>query len=429
MGKIRNFDALATTDLRRAALSIAEAGYAAIDTPTVIQKNVSLVGDTLHVDGKDVSLSGVKRVIVVGVGKCARLAVMTLEEILGDRISGGVVIDIEDGTVGRVKRFVGDHPFPTQRNALATRELVRVLQEAGEGDLVLAVISGGGSTLLCLPERSDGIDVETKVVKELFKAGADIVELNTIRKHFSRARGGFLAEHAYPARVVSLIMSDIPGDRIEFVSSGPTIKDTTTVEDAKRIIAKYSIEHRCGFTVAGLIETPKDERYFKQVTNVLIVSNKTALAAMEAEAKRLGWKCTIRDTAFTGEARDVAKRVVDDLGRARPHTVLLYGGESTVTIVRDGKGGRSQELALSAGRFIRETELVLAFASDGKDNTDHGGALCDILTVKRAKTLNEDIDRDLTENASYHFFAAVGDYLDTGNTGSNVSDLIVAMKQ
>lgn len=429
MGKIRNFDALATTDLRRAALLIAEAGYAAIDTPTVIRKNVSLNGETLRVDGEDISLTGVKRIIVVGVGKCARLAVNTIEDILGDRISGGVVIDIEDGTTGRVKRFVGDHPFPTQRNAIATRELVRTLKDAAEGDLVLAVISGGGSTLLCMPEKSGGIDTETKVVKELFKAGADIVELNTIRKHLSQARGGFLAQHAYPARMVSLIMSDVPGDRIEFVSSGPTVKDTTTVEDAMRVLSKYSVQVRCACEVGDFIETPKDDKYFERVKNVLIVSNKTALTAMQDEAERLGWRCAIRDAAFTGEARDLGKRIVTDLEHERPHAVLLYGGESTVTVVHDGKGGRSQELALSAARFVRDNQLLLAFASDGRDNTDHAGALCDILTVKRAKTVNEDIDRDLSENASYHFFVAVGDYLETGNTGSNVSDLVIAMKQ
>jgi glycerate-2-kinase len=429
MGKIRNFNALATTDLRRAALTIAEAGYAAIDTPTVIRKNVVLNGEVLRVDGEDISLAGVKRIIVVGVGKCARRAVDTLEDILGDRISGGVVIDIEDGTVGRIKRFVGDHPFPTQRNALATRELVRTLKEAEEGDLVLAVISGGGSTLLCMPEKSGGIDTETKVVKELFRAGADIIELNTIRKHLSQARGGFLAQHAYPARVVSLIMSDVPGDRIEFVSSGPTVKDTTTVEDAMRVLSKYSVQARCACEIGDFIETPKDDKYFERVKNVLIVSNKTALTAMQDEAERLGWRCAIRDAAFTGEARDLGKRIVADLERERPHAVLLYGGESTVTVVHDGKGGRSQELALSAARFIRDNELLLAFASDGRDNTDHAGALCDILTMKRAKIVNEDIDRDLSENASYHFFMAVGDYLETGNTGSNVSDLVIAMKQ
>lgn len=439
MGKILNFEALATTPLRRAALDIAEAGYAAIDTAAIIRKNVSLDGETLRVAGEAIALAGVGRIILVGVGKCARRAALAIEKILGDRIAGGAVIDIEDGTTGplrpsssearRAKYFVGDHPYPSNRNVTATKELVRVLQSAEEGDLVLAVVSGGGSTLLCFPENDAGLETERGVVGELFKAGADIVELNTIRKHLSRARGGFLAEYARPAEVVSLIISDVPGDSIEFISSGPFVKDTTTVADAKHILKKYAVEKRLGFLVKGLIETPKDDASFLKVRNALVVSGMTALRAMQEAAERLGWNAAIADAAFTGEARDIGARIAKKLHAAPARTALLYGGESTVTVTHEGKGGRSQELALSAARSIGNGELILSFASDGRDNTDHAGALCDILTVTRAKELGLDIGACLDENASYRFFEDVGDYLSTGNTGSNVSDLIVAIKE
>lgn len=429
MGKIRNFKELATTGLREQVLGIAEAGLAAIDTGAVIRRAVSVRDGTLTVAGRLYDLSHVRRLYVVGVGKCAAEAVRELENILGSRIAGGVMIDVKyQGGLSFVRGFEGDHPFPSRRNASASRELVRLLTDATAEDLVFAVVSGGGSSLLCLPDDDRWCADEAALVDALFKSGADIRELNTVRKHLSRARGGFLAAHTYPAPLVSLVFSDVPGDDLEFISSGPTVRDTTTVEDAKAILAKYRAGERCPDIAGRLIETPKDQRFFERTTNVIIASAATALEAMAAEAARRGFVPEIRARAFTGEARDLALMFLGELHASPPGSALLYGGESTVTVTHDGVGGRNQELALSGLRDVREGELLLAFATDGRDNTDHAGGICDTMTLDHARAEGLDIERSLAENQSYRFFTEAGDAVITGETGSNVSDVIIALK-
>ncbi|MDO8469497.1 MAG: DUF4147 domain-containing protein [bacterium] len=436
MGKIKNTKELATTGLREAALGIAEAGFTAIDTASVIRRTVSVEVGTpawpagrLTVAGHAYDLQKVRRLYVIGVGKCASAAVVALEEVLGSRIAGGVMIDVKyDGGLSFVRGFEGDHPFPSRRNASATRELVRLLSDATAEDLVLAVISGGGSTLLCLPDDDRWCDDEARLVKLLFKSGADIRELNTVRKHLSRARGGFLAAHAYPAPLVSLIFSDVPGDDLEFVSSGPTVLDTTTVADARAILTRYRVAEQCPDVAGRLIETPKEQRFFERTTNLLAVSNGTALDAMAAEAARRGFSPEVRARAFAGEARDLALIFLGELHASPPGAALLYGGESTVTVMHDGKGGRNQELALSGLRDIRDGELLLALATDGRDNTDYAGGICDTITLDHARVHGLDIERSLDGNESYRFFAESGDAVVTGETGSNVSDIILALK-
>ncbi len=429
MGKIKNFKELATSDLRKAALAIAEAGLAAVDTDAVIRSAVRIEEETLHLAGEAIPLSSIKRLFVVGAGKCAMRAVATLEEILGNRIAGGAVIDVQQWFLKRVKYFKGDHPYPTPKNTEGAAKIIEILNGAEEGDLVLAIVSGGGSTLLAVPPEGWTVEKEVAVVKPLFRAGADIVELNTIRKHLSRARGGYLASYAHPARVVALVMSDVPGDKLEFISSGPFVKDTTTVEDARAILEKYGVEKAIGFPVEGLVETPKDDEHFKNVRNVLIVSNQTALRAMEAAAKAQGFSPRTVTNAFNGEARTVAATVISDLAAAPAGSALLYGGESTVTIRGKGTGGRNQELALAALPSVKPGELILSFASDGHDNTDAAGALCDIMAKNKAKELKIDSTQYLEENDSYSFFERVGAQVVTGDTGSNISDLVIALRE
>lgn len=427
--KIKNFETLAATDLRRAALTIAEAGFRAINTESRVKAEVVLRGENLRIRDWSVDLKDVGRIFVVGIGKCSTEAGAALEEILGERIAGGVIIDVKQGAIlKRITAYKGSHPLPSNENIKAATSIVGLLRGLEERDLVIFIVSGGGSTLLCLPQDR-GCEEEASVLYALMDAGATIQEINTVRKHLSLARGGYLAEYAYPAQVVSLIFSDVPGNDIQYVSSGPTVKDLTTIEDAEEILAKYNILMVCGIEKCGLIETPKDDKYFAKVKNIMIVSNELALASMREKAQELGFTPAVRSAAITGETREVAQRVVEELHAAPPKSALLYGGETTVTVKGKGKGGRNLEFALSALRLMQSGEVVMAVASDGRDNSDFAGAICDTITKEKAATKNLDLETYLNENNEYPFFEAIGDYLMTGDTGSNVSDLVIALKQ
>jgi glycerate-2-kinase len=428
--KIRNADALSTSELRRMALSIAEAGLEAVETPRVIRENVRLSGETLTIDGETVVLHSQGRLFVIGVGKCSRAAVSTLAEILGERLSQGIALDVEDGDVPqRVRVLKGTHPFPSQENVAHTRKILDLLEATTGNDIVIFVISGGGSVLLCQPPEDRWQD-EAAAIKALFRAGATIEEINTFRKHFSRGRGGFLAHAAHPARIFSLIFSDVPGDDVGFIASGPTVKDETTVTDAQRILATYAITGDQGNDLSdALIETPKDKEIFERATTLLLVSNMRALASMQAKAQELGFAARVVTAQLRGEAREIGRELAGTIGQEQPHTALLYGGETTVTIEGDGQGGRNQELVLGALPFIAEGMLIASCASDGWDNTDHAGALGDMQTKERSREANLDPEAYLARNASYDFFTHVGDYLETGRLESNVADLIFALRE
>lgn len=428
MSKIKNFQQLATTDLRQIALELAETGLEAIDTRQIILEKIKLEDKVIRIEDKVFSLESVNRLVIVGIGKCALQAAAALEQVLGDLITEGVIIDTHQGKLKKIKTYVGSHPFPSQNNIDATAEIIKLLKDLKENDLVIFVVSGGGSTLLCQPENLT-CQAEKNILEYLFKVGATIQEINTIRKHLSLARGGYLAQYAYPARVISLIFSDVVGNNLEFVASGPTVKDTTTVEDAKRIFTAYNLEAVCGGSLTALIETPKDNKYFEKVENILLLTNKVGLEAMAAKAKSLGFSAKVVTAELVGEAREVGLKVIDELRGAKPKTVLLYGGETTVNVVGNGIGGRNLELVLSALRLIKDKELVLAFDSDGRDNTDFAGALCDIMTQAKAERMLLNPFQYLKENRSFDFFRQVGDYLLTGETGSNVADFVMALHE
>lgn len=425
--KIKNFEQLATTIKRSDALSILDAGLAAVDTETVIRKTVFVQGDTLSVAGKEYALSTYERVRVIGVGKCSVAALQTLETVLGDLCADGIAIDVTTGVsqTGRISFLVGTHPLPSQANVEATGTLLSFLDSSTERDLIIAIISGGGSTLLAQPPESVSVQDEASVVTSLMNAGATIQEMNTVRKHLSSARGGGLASRAYPATVASLIFSDVPGDDISFISSGPTVLDTTTVSDAQALLTRYAIE---GIGDV-LMETPKEAKVFERVHNSVVVSNKVALDAMKQEAEAKGYAAKVVTTVLTGEARFVAQDIIRAVHEEKEKTVLLFGGETTVTSEKThGTGGRNQEVALAALSGVSEDEVLVACASDGHDNTDVAGALCDSLIKKTAQQQDVSVDEHLTTHDSFPFFEKVSGHIITGNTGSNVSDLIIALK-
>lgn len=446
--KIKNFERLATTDMRLMALGIAEVGLQAVDSAAVIKNSVQLQKDALVVKNKKFALKNAGRIFVVGIGKCAVDAGLALEEVLGDRLTKGIIltpanaIDIKNKKLeitcppkprrrrgnSKLEILTGTHPLPTSKNIVATGKIIKLLRKLGKKDLVIFFISGGGSTLLCQPVSGNCLE-EKKIINRLIRAGANIQEINTLRKHLSLARGGYLAKYVYPARGIALIFSDVPGNDIQFVSSGPTVKDRTTVEEAQKILVKYNVLQTCGLKKCGLLETPKEEKYFRNVANVLLVSNKIALEAMAKKARALGLGVEICTDCLRGEARKTGPKIIADLRRRTAKTALLYGGETTVAVLGGGRGGRNQELALSALPLVGPKEILISVASDGRDNTEYAGAICDRITNVRAQQLRLKPEKFLAENDSYEFFKKTGDYLITGITGSNVSDLIIAIKQ
>ncbi len=415
--------------MRVDALAIAEAALQAIDTAAAIRRSVIVSRGVLAVQDEAWPLPRSGRLLLVAVGKCAGAAAEALRPILGARQSAGIVLDVDaapDRDLGPLVYLRGTHPLPSDRNVEATRRIVELLGGARADDVVLCVVSGGGSTLLCLPPGGAAPDAERGVVDAMTRAGATIEEINTVRKHSSLARGGHLAQEAHPARLVSLVFSDVPGGDPDWVASGPTIRDETTVDDAARVLRRYGLAAAAGRL--QLVETPKEAFYFERTRTHVLVSNAVALRALEDRARALGYDARVVTATLAGEAREVAARVVGELRACPPGTALLYGGETTVTVRGRGRGGRNQELALAATRLVAAGEVVVALASDGRDNGDVAGAIADAETLDRARALGLDPEALLGDNDSGEFFERTVDRIVTGATGANVADLIIALR-
>jgi len=427
---IRNVDALATTPGRIDALAIAEAGYTAINTRDAILRKMRIEGEDLLIENRRYPITN-RRVFFVGVGKCAFAAGEALENLLGERLTAGVALDVsplEGRSLKKIETHIGTHPQPSDVNMQATERIVTFLSECREEDLVLMLISGGGSTLLCLHDAPMTCLDERILFTELTNKGASIQELNLVRKHISKARGGGLARAAFPAEVVSLIISDVPGDTLEFIASGPTVRDSSSIADTKEVLTRYEVHAPTG---TAFIETPKESKYFERVTNILFLTGRDALTAMNEEATRRGYNTRLVEDPFKGEAQDVARTVLEALHAVPKNSALLYAGETTVALGNPttARGGRNQELALAVLDDLHDDELILPFASDGRDNSDHAGAIADSVTRAHASAQNLSAKTHLTDHTSYDFFATTGDFLDTGYTGSNVSDLIITIKK
>ncbi len=416
---IQNLAELARTPARAAALKIAEAGLQAINTEQAVRSSVSLGngGATLKVKDLELDLAPFKAIHVVGFGKASCEAAGALVEVLQGRITDGVVIDVKDIKCEPVSAFVGTHPEPSEQNLAATEHIVNLAKGIAVDDLVLVIVSGGGSSLLCWPasECAQG----KKLYDDFLRTGAGIEELNTVRKHLSALKGGGLAKLLYPATVVGLVFCDVPGDHLEAVASGPTFKDESTVADAQAILDKYHME---GF---ALTETPKDDRFFEKVHNVLLVSNGQALRAMAEEAERQGYQASVvSEEIYAGPevAIPLLKAAAGESVRA-----ALGGGEVRLVVSTNqpGLGGRCSHLALSALPLLGPHDVFLALASDGVDNSDSAGAIVDASTKASAAAQGLDAGSYGRRFDSYSFLKKTDDLLFTGPTGANVSDLML----
>lgn len=412
---IHNTGALATTPARRDALAIAEAAYNAIDTERVIRSQISLDGTLLSVGGKTYNLSAYDRIRVFGIGKASCKATGVIDALLEGHITDGLAIDVRAGSCGVVETVQGTHPRPTPGNALSSARIVEMAKGSTERDLVIVVVSGGGSALLCFPEQE--CEQAARLYDELLRVGATIEEMNTVRKHISGVKGGALAALFAPADVIGLVFCDIAGDHFEDIASGPTYVDRTTVADAQAILDRYNLS---GYV---LNETPKDPALFTRVHNVPMVSNGVATDAMVREAQRLGYTAVCIGRDFFDTPRALVERMMRERG---PKTAVIAAGEPRLTVTKKGgKGGRCQYVALEALRMLGERDTLLAFASDGTDNSDSAGAIADTRVLEKVRERGVSIEEHLASFDTYGFFEATGDMPFTGVTDANVSDLFV----
>jgi len=422
---VKNYKELATTKERRDALKIFEAGLNAVRTDVAVRNNLKLKKNILRIGARNYDLKKYDHVYVVGFGKASFTAAKEIERILGSRITSGIILDVVPGKLKRMRTLVGTHPLPSIKNVRAAGEIIELLEKADSRDLIITIVSGGGSALLCRPYGMKCGELAL-VTKMLMHHGAEIREMNTVRKHLSEILGGQFARFAYPATVAAIIFSDVPGDDISMIASGPTVLDETTVDDAARILSKYDIIKSCALPGCDLTETPKDPVFFRRVKNNLIVSNSLAVEAMAKEAKRLGYKARILSTGLQGEAREIGKNLA-----AMPAAgeAIIAGGETTVTVTGHGKGGRNQELALGAVNHVLPGILVASYASDGNDNCPAAGAFADVGVSELAARKKLSVAEYLQNNDSFSFAKKTKSQIMTGKTGINVSDLMLALRK
>ncbi|MEW5805698.1 MAG: DUF4147 domain-containing protein [Patescibacteria group bacterium] len=425
---IKNKSLLAKTRQRKIALEIVEAGLAAIQTEAVLSQKVKLVGNQLRINGRQFNLNDYQKIGFLGIGKCAFKSARFFEKLLKAKLCGGVVIDISGGRLKKIKSFIGSHPLPSAKNIVATKAAIRFVKSLDpEKDLLIMVISGGGSSLFFSPVGISLKDFQSLTL-DLQKSKADIYKLNTVRKHLSLVKGGKLAKIIYPLKTIGLVFSDVIGDDLSFIASGPLVLDKTTNEQAKKVLQQYGLWQRYKGKIAEFSETPKDKKYFKNIQNFLILNNQTALQAMANKAKQLGLKPKILTDKLSCLNFNAFQAIRTRAKKFKNHNLFLAGGETKVNIIGKGKGGRNLEAALAGLVQIKPNELFLAFASDGIDNTDFAGGVSDTLALLEAKKLGLKIKEYLKDNDSYNFFKQIGDYLKTGPTGSNVSDLMLYYK-
>jgi len=394
-------------------------------------------------------LSAIEHIYVVGAGKASADMGAALEKLLGDRIRAGAITVKYQHTrrLDRIQLFEGAHPVPDQNGMAGAERIIEIADMATASDLLICLLSGGGSALLPLPAASLTLSDKQKTIQALLGCGASINEINALRKHMSAIKGGRLAERAFPAAVATLIVSDVVGDKLDIIASGPTVADTSTFAECLRIMESYKIKNSMPEAVvrhmeAGAAgrtgESPKAEsEFFSRTHNFIIASSRTALRQAHQTARSLGYKSLILSSMIEGETKDAA-RMHAAIAREVRHSgnpveapaCLLSGGETTVTISGDGKGGRNQEFALAAALDISGEEgmVILSGGTDGTDGpTDAAGAVVDSQTVPKALADGLSPHAYLQANDSYSFFNQTGELLITGPTGTNVMDLRIML--
>jgi glycerate-2-kinase len=432
---------------RQLALKSLEAALNAADPRQIIKAKVTVTDTTVKVDNYSFDLRKFKNIYVIGGGKASGSMAEALEQVLDGSITKGLV-NVPHGTKNKtkiIKLHGASHPVPDVAGVEGTRKMLEIAEEAEEDDLIICLISGGGSSLMPLPRGGISLADKKMITDALLKSGATINEINTVRKHISDFKGGWLAKKAYPATILNLILSDVMGDPLDFIASGPTVPDSTTFSDAIQVLKKNDLWTEAPSPIKkvlsdgdkGLIpETPKaGDEAFRKAHNVVIGNNLFASQAVCSCLKNEGLNTLLLTSTLEGEARHVGT-VLASISRepsvsgnpVHKPAGFVAGGETTVTVRGKGKGGRNQEIALASALKLEGLGgvVVASLSTDGIDGpTDAAGAIADGKTLDRAKKMGLDGRKYLTDNDSYHFFSRLGDLVFTGPTGTNVNDVSV----
>lgn len=421
-----------------------------VDPYQAVKRFVRVKNDVLELGPPEgpstiLCLGDYRRVFVVGGGKASAPMARALEDLLGSRISTGLV-NVKEGftePLEKIELIEAEHPVPGSKGVTGTRRIIEKLREAGERDLIVSVISGGGSALLPSPAGEITLEEKQTVTRKLLECGAVIDEINAVRKHISTSKGGQMARAAYPATIVNLMLSDVVGDKLDVIASGPFTPDGSTFEQVLRIFRKYNLkdiptavlEYIQAGVEGNVPETPKTgDPVFENVRNIVVGSNILACRAAEEKARTLGYNTLILSSMIEGETRDVAlvhagiakEILASGLPVKRP-ACIISGGETTVTIKGSGLGGRNMEFALASAIHLKNSPgfvVILSGGTDGNDGpTDSAGAFADPTTVERGKGAGVEATEYLAANNSYHFFEKIGDLLITGPTKTNVMDV------
>ncbi len=429
----------------RDALRIFGAALKAADPARGIERLLRLEGGALYAGKHRYDLSRFRTIQVVGAGKASAVMARAIEKLLGRRVGGGLINTKYEhlAKLKRVELHEASHPVPDEAGVDGARRIAAIARAAGEDDLVIALISGGASALLPLPAEGITLAEKQATTKLLLACGATINEINCVRKHISGIKGGQLARLATPATLVALLLSDVIGDPLDVIGSGPAAPDDSTFQQAWEVFEKYGITGKLPATVRKRIEagvrgeipeTPKSgDACFRKTRNLIVGSNRQAVDAAAGMARELGYRPVVLSTLIEGETREIAAmhcaiaREALLSGRpAKPPVCFISGGETTVTLKGDGKGGRNMEFGLASALALDGVEDVLAFSAgtDGTDGlTDAAGAWASGLTAGRARARGLSPQGFLARNDSYNFFEQSGGLVMTGPTGTNVMDV------
>ncbi len=440
--------------IRSEALNIFNASLKPVNPYEAVRRFIRVENNILIAGSPDLpsallDLNHYDRIFLVGGGKATAPMARAMEDILVNKIECGI-INVKYGFTEKLsftEIVEAGHPLPDMNGVTGTERILDLLHKAGERDLIFSLISGGGSALLPLPARGITLEEKQAVTRQLLECGASIDEINSIRKHISSSKGGQMARAAFPATTINLMLSDVVGDRMDVIASGPFVPDKSSFEDARQIIEKYSLKkiplsierHLRAGTEGKRPETPKEgDSIFDRVYNIITGSNIHAVEAAGAKADELGYRTIILSSMIEGETRDVAKvhtaiaKEALKTGRpAEPPCCIISGGETTVTIRGKGKGGRNQEFCLAAAMEIKDLPcrvVVLSGGTDGNDGpTDAAGGIVDPLTISRGNRAGMDAAAYLDNNDSYNYLSNTGDLLVTGPTNTNVMDVRIML--
>lgn len=430
-------------------LSILEEVIENINPEKIITDSVFLRGDELKIKDKTFDLKKFKNIYVVGAGKATYYMAHALEKILGDKITQGL-INIPQILGEKLKYIdinIASHPIPNRSGVEGSKKILKITEKANKEDLIITLISGGGSALMPLPIEEISLGDLKSVSSLLVKSKASIEEINIVRKHISQIKGGKLAKSSYPATLISLYISDVVGDKLDTIASGPTVFDNSTFQDAVKILKRHKIWSKTPqafrkYLNKGIknkkLETPKrDDKTFRtnKVFNFIVGSNKKALDIACRKISKLKYNCHIITSFLEGEAHDVAKILLSQALEVKKYNkpvkkpaILIAGGETTLDLRGDGFGGRNQELVMAGIKDLQKGITLLSFATDGVDGQapeNVAGAIADYSTLEKCLRQNINIDKYLDNNDSYKFLKRLDELMKTGYTGINVGDIVM----